>query len=245
MGTHGGGARLRCEETYRRQYDHRASSWGSPQQTLPSVPRVSGPAPWGSPGPQRVSLCRQVTPHAACQSSRRSRNPHKKRAAAAWRAGRRCLRWEPQPSLALCQQPARPRRRQTRPSSAPPPTALKGKTARFCREESHVVEIPNKFRAKSSLFLVSHPLSHSAQAFSPASMVSPEVLRRAGLGALRQQGNRPFPALLRGFINSPSTVIGWPPKSSSVVTDDPFLSHGQKRLHLIHFNYFPEMIHFP
>lgn len=131
------------------------------------------------------------------------------------------------------------------PKHSPAAKALKGKTARFRRKESHVVEIPNKFRAKSCLFLVSHPPLQAAQAFSPASVVSPKVLRRAGLGALRQQGNRPFLALLRGFINSPSTVIGRPPKSSPVVIDDPFLSHGQKRLPLIHFNYFPEMIHFP
>lgn len=244
MGTRWGG--IRREETYRRQYGHQASSWGSPQKILPSVPQVSGPSPLGQPRP---SAGVPLPPGGPARCVRVPGVPgiptRNMGQLLGVRAVRRCLRREPQPSLALCQQPSRPRRRQTRPNTAPPPTALKGKTAQFRREESHVVEIPNKFPAKSCLFLVSHPLSHAAQAFSPASVVSPEVLRRAGLGALRQQGNRPFLALLRGFINSPSTVIGRPPKSSPMVIDDPFLSHGQKRLHLIHFNYFPEMIHFP
>lgn len=113
-------------------------------------------------------------------------------------------------------------------------------SAPFRREESHVVEIP-EFPAKTCL-LVSHPLSHAPQAFSPPAW---SARRQAGLRELRQQGNPPFLALIREFINSPSTVIGRPPKSPPVVTDDPFLSHGQKRLHLILFNYFPEMIHLP
>ena len=97
------------------------------------------------------------------------------------------------------------------PKHSPTAVGSEGEaSAPFRREESHVVEIP-EFPAKTCL-LVSHPLSHAAQAFSPPAWSAP---RRAGLRALRQQGNPPFLALFREFINSP--------RQSSVGPQSPLL----------------------
>lgn len=135
-----------------------------PQEALPSTPSVCSPGPSGlplpsvcSPGPSGLPLPFEGAPlpprdPALCMLLLPvSGNPSEKRGAAAWeQAGRHCLRQEPQPSLTLCQQPARPRRCQTRPNTAPPRTALKGKPRRGFVARSHTLSrFPTSFQQRA------------------------------------------------------------------------------------------------
>lgn len=113
---------------------------GSPQEALPSTPSVCSPGPVGPPlrsegvplPPRDPELCMSVLPVSRTPVRNVEQLPGE-------RAGRHCLRREPQPSLTLCQQPASPRRRQTRPNTAPPPTAGKGKPRRRFGARSHTL----------------------------------------------------------------------------------------------------------
>lgn len=125
---------------HRRQNGHPPSGWGSPQEALPSTPSVCSPGPVGPPlrsegvplPPRDPELCMSVLPGSRTPVRNVVQLPGE-------RAGRHCLRREPQPSFTLCQQPARPRRRQTRPNTAPPPSALKGKPRRRFVARSHTL----------------------------------------------------------------------------------------------------------
>ena len=116
------------------------------------------------------------------------------------------------------------------PDTSPQLTALNGKPHHRFVVRSHAFSrFPTSFEQTAVSFWLAILLSHAAQMFSLPSAVSTVVPRQAQLRELRQQGNCPFLALIRAFINSTSIVVSWPRSPLPMVTDDPFLSSGTAR----------------